>query len=78
MEQRGVGAVTPELRAHDAGMVLLPWVDSGDFNPGYLARSVQLLPKQGDRDPWRNGLTYSLEKVTLPVADFDDGSLKFS
>ena len=78
MEKRGVAAVRPELRAEDAGMALLSWVDPQDFNPGYLSRSVHLLPKQGDRDPWRNGLTYSSEKETLPLADFDDGSLHFS
>jgi hypothetical protein len=47
-----------------------------NFNTGYLSLSGQLLPKQGDRDHWRNDLTYSLEKETPPVADFD-GSLIF-
>jgi len=59
-------------------MKLLPWVDPDDFNPGYLARSLDLLPQQGDRDPWQNGLAYWVEKESLPMADLDDGSLRYS
>ncbi len=78
MESHGVDVVTPRLRSEDANMTLLPWVNPEDFNPGYMNRSVHLFPKQGSRDPWRNGLTYELEKETLPAADFEDGSLLFT
>jgi cation diffusion facilitator CzcD-associated flavoprotein CzcO len=77
MQERGVSVVTPELRDQDDEMALLSWIDPKDFNPGYVSRSLELLPKQGDRDPWRNGLTYEVEKVTLPVADLDDGALQY-
>jgi len=78
MDSHDVDVVTPRLRSEDADMTLLPWVNPDDFNPGYMNRSVHLFSKQGSRDPWRNGLTYELEKETLPVADFADGSLLFS
>jgi cation diffusion facilitator CzcD-associated flavoprotein CzcO len=78
MESRGVDVVMPQLRSEDADMTLMPWVNPEDFNPGYMNRSVHLLPKQGSRDPWRNELNYDVEKATLPVADFDDGALLFS
>jgi cation diffusion facilitator CzcD-associated flavoprotein CzcO len=78
MRARGASVVVPALRPEDAAMALRPWVDPDDFNPGYLARSVHLLPRQGDRDPWRNGLSYEVEKAALPTADLDDGTLRFS
>ncbi len=78
MEDRGVAVVAPQLRPEDLGMKLLPWVDPDDFNPGYLTRSLNLLPQQGDRDPWQNGLAYWVEKESLPMADLDDGSLRYS
>jgi cation diffusion facilitator CzcD-associated flavoprotein CzcO len=77
MRARGASVVVPALRPQDAAMVLRPWVDPDDFNPGYLARSVHLLPRQGDRDPWRNGLSYEVERQALPEADLDDGTLHF-
>jgi hypothetical protein len=77
MSDLGATVVTPQLRPEDADMELRPWVDPADFNPGYLARGVHLLPRQGDRDPWRNGLSYWVEKETLPRADLDDGTLGF-
>jgi cation diffusion facilitator CzcD-associated flavoprotein CzcO len=78
MQDLGATAVTPALREQDIGMALRPWVDPMDFNPGYLQRSLPLLPKQGDHDPWRNGMTYSQEKKNLPLADLCDGTLHFN
>ncbi len=48
-DAQGAAVVTPTLRPQDKGMTLLPWVDPQNFNPGYLARGMHLLPKQGDR-----------------------------
>ncbi len=78
MQTLGATAVTPALRGEDVDMALRPWVDPMDFNPGYLLRSLPLLPKQGDHDPWRNGMTYSQEKESLPMADLGDGTLHFN
>jgi cation diffusion facilitator CzcD-associated flavoprotein CzcO len=78
MQLRGVDVVVPRLRSDEMDMSLLPWVDPEFFNPGYMNRSVHLLPKQGDHDPWQNELSYYVEKDSLPAADFDDGSLIFS
>lgn len=77
MDERGASMVTPALRADDAGMGLGPWVDPENFNPGYLARSMHLMPKQGDRDPWLMLHDYSTEKELLPAVDLDDGTLLF-
>jgi cation diffusion facilitator CzcD-associated flavoprotein CzcO len=78
MDELGVSVVTPTLRAEDQHMALLPWIDPEDFNPGYLQRSLAMLPKQGDKDPWRHSPNYQLEKLALPAADLDDGTLVYS
>jgi hypothetical protein len=58
-------------------MTLLPWVDPENFNPGYLTRSLHLMPKQGDKSPWQHTQNYRIEKDELPAADLDDGALVF-
>lgn len=73
-----VGTVVPELRDEDQEMGLLPWVEPENFNPGYLMRGMHLLPRQGDRDPWKHSQDYWTEKDELPVADLDDGALRYS
>ena len=77
MDERGASMVTPALRTDEADMALGPWVDPANFNPGYLSRSMHLMPKQGDRDPWMMLHEYSVEKEQLPAADLDDGTLSF-
>jgi monooxygenase len=77
MEERGATMVVPALREEDADMALGPWVDPDNFNPGYLTRSLHLMPRQGNRDPWRLGHEYVEERATLPAADLEDGTLVF-
>jgi cation diffusion facilitator CzcD-associated flavoprotein CzcO len=77
MDESGATMVTPELGGEEADMALVPWVDPENFNPGYLTRSLHLMPKQGARDPWRLPHEYSVEKEQLPRADLDDGALAF-
>jgi hypothetical protein len=38
---------------------------------------MNLLPRQGDRIPWRHTQDYWSEKDELPVADLDDGTLVY-
>jgi monooxygenase len=77
MDRRGATMVTPALRAEDADMALGPWVDPENFNPGYMMRSMHLMPAQGDREPWRLLHDYLVERDVLPAADLDDGTLQF-
>ena len=78
MRERNADTVTPTLRAEDRHMQRLPWVDPENFNPGYLLRSLDLMPKQGDREPWIFTQDYWQEKDEFPVADLEDGALEFS
>jgi cation diffusion facilitator CzcD-associated flavoprotein CzcO len=77
MDANGSSMVVPELPAELEGMERLPWVEPDNFNPGYLTRSMHLMPKQGAKDPWRLRHDYTAEKDILPTADLSDGSLVF-
>jgi cation diffusion facilitator CzcD-associated flavoprotein CzcO len=77
MDARGAEVVVPALREQDRDMPLRPWVDPADFNPGYVMRGVDLLPRQGDRMPWRHTQDYWSDKDELPAADLEDGTLVF-
>ncbi len=77
MADRGASMVVPRLRPEDEAMELKPWIEPDDFNPGYVMRSLHLMPKQGTEEPWRHLQDYLLEKDLLPAADLDDGTLVF-
>jgi hypothetical protein len=77
MDELGVGRVTPALRAADADMSILSWIDPENFNPGYLMRSMHLLPQRGDKPEWQHSQDYWFEKDVLPNADLDDGCLVY-
>lgn len=73
MEDKGVKVITPTLREEDNDMEPEPWVDPAVFNPGYLQRSMHLMPKQGNRHPWIFTQDYWEEKENFPSADLEDG-----
>jgi cation diffusion facilitator CzcD-associated flavoprotein CzcO len=77
MDTKGAHVVTPKLRNEDSNMPALPWVDPENFNPGYLLRSLHLMPKQGDHAPWVFKQDYYTEKDELPVCDLEDGALVY-
>jgi len=78
MDDKGATVVVPELRDEDRDMELYPWVRPDDFNPGYLARGMHLMPRQGDKPPWLHPQDYWSDKDDLPAADLDDGALRYS
>lgn len=75
MEKKGAASVEPMLRAEDQGMEERPWIDPENFNPGYIARHLTQLPKQGDRQPWIMTQDYFQDRHDLPAADLEDGTL---
>ena len=53
----------------------------GDLSPRNLAlvqRTMDLLPRQGDKDPWRNTQNYALDKKIIRKAPLEDGALLFA
>jgi cation diffusion facilitator CzcD-associated flavoprotein CzcO len=77
MKEKGVTKVTPTLRLEDKDMLLLPWIDPENFNPGYLMRGMHLLPKRGDKPEWQHTQDYWTEKNELTTANLDDGALLY-
>ncbi len=77
MDELGSERVTPALRPEDADMPIGPWMDPENFNPGYLNRSMHLMPKRGDKPEWEHTQDYWTEKDMLPAVDLDDGCLRF-
>ena len=77
MDERGARVVVPQLRPNEQDMPLRPWVEPDNFNPGYLARGMHLLPRQGTQEPWKHEQDYAVERVQLPAADLEDGALRY-
>lgn len=77
MKEKGATTCTPELREEDKQMPALPFIDPENFNPGYLQRSLHMMPKQGDHEPWTFRQDYYVEKEEIPNADLDDGTLVY-
>jgi cation diffusion facilitator CzcD-associated flavoprotein CzcO len=71
MQKKGANKVTVALRPEDKDMPLLPWIDPENFNPNYLMRSMDLLPKRGDKPEWQHTQDYWLEKDQLPAIDLN-------
>ena len=71
MEEKGVTRVDVALRPEDEDMELLPWMDPENFNPGYLMRAMDLLPRRGDKPEWQHSQDYWREKDEIPAIDLD-------
>ncbi len=77
MKSKGARRVTLALRPEDQDMALLPWIDPENFNPGYLMRGMDLLPKRGDKPEWQHTQDYWAEKDELPAIDLDDSAFVY-
>jgi monooxygenase len=73
MDAHGVRQCTPRNR--DASLGAEPFLD---FTSGYVRRSIDKLPKQGARAPWKLYQNYALDIVTLKYGKVDDGVMEFS
>lgn len=78
MKARGARRVVPALRAQDRDLPLLPWIDSDNFNPGYMMRGMHLLPRRGDSPEWSHTQDYWAEKDEIPAIDLDDPAFVYA
>ncbi|MGE0484997.1 MAG: flavin-containing monooxygenase [Gammaproteobacteria bacterium] len=78
MDAKGVGKVEVQLREEDQDMELLPWMDPANFNPGYLMRSMHLLPKRGAKAEWQHTQDYWAEREVIPNIDLDGEEFVYS
>ena len=49
-----------------------------DFAAGYVQRAIDRFPKAGSRAPWRLGMSYFHDVLTLRHGRLDDGELRFT
>ena len=78
MDRIGAKKVTVALRPQDRDMPLLPWIDPENFNPGYLMRAIDLLPKRGAKPEWQHNQDYWSEKDAIPAIDLSDGAFVYA
>ncbi len=71
MREKGYSIVTPTLPAET--MTTSPFID---MRSGYFRRSLDALPRQGDRAPWRLQQHYAKD-AALFRSPMDDAELKF-
>jgi len=70
MRDSGVEQVDIVKPAGSEGEPLLPWIEEDNFNPGYLMRDVDKLPKRlGTRPEWRHTQDYWQEAEDIPAID---------
>ncbi|WP_406230846.1 flavin-containing monooxygenase [Nocardia sp. NBC_01009] len=62
-----------------------PWPDPTvtetpllDFQAGYVLRAIDRFPKAGSRAPWRLGMSYGHDVITLRYGRIDDGTIRFA
>ena len=76
MARTGKRQATPRLGDEHRYMTPRPWID--DFPAGYILRALDLLPRQGDRDPWRNTQDYALDVRLVKRSPIEDGILELT
>ncbi len=76
MDELAMKKCVPELRDSDRAMPARPWID--DFPAGYMQRAMHLLPRQGDRDPWRHTQNFDEDIRLVREAPVGDDVLRFS
>jgi monooxygenase len=73
MEKTGMRRCMPRVRYTD--MAAGAWVD---FSSGYFQRSLDKLPKQGSRKPWKLHQNYVRDLVAMKFASVEDDAMEFS
>jgi len=72
MDKNGYKQCCP--RQNDPTLELEPFLD---FNPGYVLRIIDRLPKIGSKEPWRLKQNYFYDKKMLKKGRVEDGVLEF-
>ncbi len=76
MDQTGTDECTPRLRAIDRSMTPRPWIEG--FSAGYMQRTMDRLPRQGDHAPWLNPQNYQADRKMFRKDPVDDGAMRFT
>ena len=73
MDAAGYSVCTP--RVSDSSITEEPLLN---FNSGYVLRSIDHLPKQGSKEPWKLRQNYPVDLRTLRHGSIEDGTMRFS
>ncbi|HEX6390415.1 MAG TPA: NAD(P)/FAD-dependent oxidoreductase [Solirubrobacteraceae bacterium] len=73
MDARGYTKCVP---VPDGSVEERPFIE--DFNPGYIMRALDQLPRQGSVAPWRLTMNYARDLIAIRHGAIDDGALRFS
>ncbi len=78
MAENDLHRVVPTLRDEDRDDEALDWVSEEHFNPGYLTRSMHLMPKRLAKPEWGHTQDYWTEREVLPALSPVDDCLIYS
>ncbi|WP_369025941.1 flavin-containing monooxygenase [Qipengyuania sp. RANM35] len=78
MRDKGVSQVEVKFRPEDQDMEILPWIESDNFNPGYLNRGIDAMPRRGSKPEWRHNQDYWAEREAFPHIDFNGPEFAYS
>ena len=73
LQATGTDVATPAL----ADPASLTEENIFDFSSGYIQRSLHIMPKNADANPWRLSQNYVQDRVDMRTGAIDDGVLKF-
>jgi cation diffusion facilitator CzcD-associated flavoprotein CzcO len=71
MDAKGAAWCRPRRDAHTG---VAPMID---FTSGYIQRAADVLPKQGERKPWRLYQNYVLDVAAMRFGKIEDGTMEF-
>ncbi len=77
MDATGTRRVEVSIPETDKDMEILPWIDPDNFNPGYLMRRIDLLPKRGSKYEWQHTQDYWREKDEFPAIDLGGEEFRY-
>ena len=72
MDRHGYTQCTP--RQNDPSVRAEPWVD---FSSGYIVRSRDKFPKQGNKVPWKLHQNYARDVLALRFGSINDGVIEY-
>jgi cation diffusion facilitator CzcD-associated flavoprotein CzcO len=71
MDEIGAKRIEVALRDVDQDMEILPWIEEDNFNPNYLMRDLDRLPRRGAKPEWRHNQDYWRERNEIPATDLE-------
>jgi cation diffusion facilitator CzcD-associated flavoprotein CzcO len=78
LDRTNASRVEVRRRPQDEALPELDWIDPDDFNPGYLLRSLNVLPKRLAAPEWTTNRHYSVEAVEFRNLDLGGEEFVYS